>query len=49
MTKAQRKEHKIGNQQRKQRILALLNYASPDERRFYNFLGGFQNGKHASN
>lgn len=46
MTKTQRKEHKIGNQMRKSRILALLNNADADVRAQYNILGGFQNGKH---
>lgn len=46
MTKSQRIQHKIGNQQRKSRIQALLNHADADVRKFYNVLGGFQNGKH---
>lgn len=45
MTKNQRKLHKIGNQQRKSCLLALLQNANPEDRPAFNILGGFQNGK----
>lgn len=43
MTKNQRKNHKIGNQQRKQRLLALMQYAP--ESLPHDILRGFQDGK----
>ena len=46
MTNKQKREHKIGNQLRKQEILKNLRNGQQGIRGFFNILGGFQDGKY---
>lgn len=46
MTKKQRREHKIGNQQRKAENIRLAKYADPRDRWYYATMRHVQDGKH---